>query len=319
MLKGVHMYRVERIKVAESADTISFGACMDTSDLSGLGEDGSSEDPTLVMDSAPEAEGPRRELALSLAGATDQGGRLRNEDSYLLKGDSCVVSDGIGGAPYGDLFSKLCCRAFVDDWKTGLGALPPTPWQLDGEKDLEPLMRSTFVNVDGFVSRVGSYIGKGSGATLIAAVRCDKNLLLGSVGDTAAFCLDERGELARVMRDSGRAEGRGNALSEAMGYRVIEGDKSRVQTARLPLAEGMRVVLCSDGVWTQLSRGRMAEILRESGDPYVSAFRLVHEAVEAYGARSDNATAVVIHVSAPLREELTPTLPKARARDERGH
>lgn len=244
-------------------------------------------------------------LALSLAGATDQGGRLCNEDSFLVWGEAGVVSDGIGGAPHGDLFSRLCCNAFLDDWGEACAALPG----VGSEKDGESLMRSTFVSVDRFVSRASRYLGQGSGATLVAAVRWGDCLLVGSVGDTAAFSLGEDGSLTRIMADDGRADGAGNTLREAMGYRLIERDGGRVQTALVPLRFVRRVLLCSDGVWTQLDEGRMSEIVLESDDPYVTAYRLVHEAAEARGPNSDNATAVVIHAGAPVRSESTPWFP----------
>ncbi|NJE80425.1 hypothetical protein E0L17_03690 [Olsenella sp. SW781] len=244
-------------------------------------------------------------LVLSLAGASDQGGRLCNEDSFMTHGEVGVISDGIGGAPYGDLFSRLCCQAFLDDWKEAVAAASRRGSKRDGES----LMRSTFGSVDRFVSRASRYLGKGSGATLISAARWGDGLLIGSVGDTAAFCLGRDGRLVRIMADDGRAEGGGNALREAMGYRLIEHDANRVQIALLPLSASQRVLLCSDGVWTQLPENRVAEILSESDDPYTAAFRLVHEAAAACGPSSDNATAIVIHTGTPSRDETTPWFP----------
>lgn len=248
------------------------------------------------------------DLALFIAGASEQGGRLRNEDSFMIRGDSSVASDGIGGAPYGDLLSQLCCNAFLDDWEAAREARADQPAGCPADGDA--LMRSVFRSVDTFASRVSRYLGKGSGATLVAAARWGDSLLMGSVGDTAAFSLDGDGRLLRVMADDGRAEGAGNALREAMGYRFIERDEGRVQTALLPLAAGRRVLLCSDGVWTQLTEGRIAQVMSESDDPYVTAFRLVNEAAEALGPRSDNATAVVIHVGVSPRAGMTPRLPE---------
>lgn len=64
----------------------------------------------------------------------------------------------------------------------------------------------------------------------------------------------------------------------------------------MPMREGMKILLCSDGVWDQLPTARIAELLSLDGEPCTASRSIVLEAAEAGGERSDNATAVVIDV-----------------------
>lgn len=240
-------------------------------------------------------------VGLIASGSSERGSRARNEDSFDIGKstgaceDCLCVSDGIGGAPYGDIMSKLCCSEFLQVWKDSGGDRDVyRRWRVG-----EWCMWRAFSATDAFVSRVSKHLGKGSGATLVAAARCDDELVFARVGDSTAYVLMPEGGLVHVFGDSGRVSTESNALKAAMGYHMLEQGSGvvRVQTATVPLREGMRVLLCTDGVWTQLGLDRIAELLAMYDDPYSSAYRIVREAVEAAEAQSDNATAVVARVA----------------------
>ena len=251
-------------------------------------------------------------LEFAAAASSERGARLRNEDSFHVGKDIAVVSDGIGGAPYGDIISQLCCRAFEDEWKRldSLAGSERGRWDL-----AEWRMARAVAAVDGFVSRVSGYLGEGSGATLVAAARDGGDMVFGRVGDSVAFVLQEDGALQPVFEESGRAAGRGNALEAALGYGMVCSRNGalrldKVHTAKVPLREGLRVLLCSDGVWTQLEHARLAELLAGHASPYAAAHHIAHEAALAYTELSDNATAVVVHMRRPWStdNETTPNI-----------
>lgn len=56
-----------------------------------------------------------RDFMLVAASSSERGARLSNED-WAWYGDDCAcLSDGIGGAPFGDVMSRLCCGTFDKD------------------------------------------------------------------------------------------------------------------------------------------------------------------------------------------------------------
>ena len=234
-------------------------------------------------------------LTLAMAASSERGARLGNEDSAWYGDDIACVSDGIGGAPFGDVMARLCCGAFGEAWRSALGAVGDAAerWKLG-----EWCMYQAFASVDAFVSKASSCLGEGSGATLVAVAACGGELVFGRMGDSTAYILCDDGELTHVFGDDhGRSSAGGNALRTAMGYHVLQNSgQASLQTARVPMRDGMKVLLCSDGVWDQLSAARLAELLSRTDDPRTAARGIVLEAAEAGGDRSDNATAVVIGV-----------------------
>lgn len=236
-----------------------------------------------------------RDFMLVAASSSERGARLGNEDCAWCGDDCACLSDGIGGAPFGDVMSRLCCGAFDKAWKSALDAVGDAAgrWALG-----EWCMYQAFVSVDAFVSKVSSYLGEGSGATLVAVAACEGELVFGRMGDSTAYVLCDDGGLEHVFgNDRGRIRAGGNALRAAMGYHVLRnGGNAPLQTASMPMREGMKILLCSDGVWDQLPTARIAELLSLDGEPCTASRSIVLEAAEAGGERSDNATAVVIDV-----------------------
>ena len=222
--------------------------------------------------------GTRLEVVASAC--SERGSRALNEDSFMIAGDLMCVSDGIGGAPHGDIVSRVCCGALVDEWRR-------EPADEDG-------MVRAFCAADDLVSRVSGYLGKGSGATLVAAARCGEKMVFGCVGDSAAWLLPPAGGLVRVFEASGRLREAGSALDAAMGYRMLQGGgRACVRIATAPMLPGTKVLLCTDGVWSQLPCRHIGSILSNHDDPYAAAYRIVREAVSAGGEAGDNATALV--------------------------
>lgn len=231
--------------------------------------------------------GPNSLIELDMSSASERGGRMRNEDSRNFACDVACVSDGIGGAPYGDVLAQICTRAFPDEWKAANGC--------GAER-----MVSAIIEVDNLASRISAYLEGGSGATLVAAARVPGDeLVLGSVGDSAAFMLTPDGALKAYFGPAGRISQESNAMNVALGYHLLSSEAGRaipgaIDLAVVPIPAGTKVLLCTDGVWSQLSEERIAELLRTCDDPYEAAYRIVREAVGARGESSDNATAIVI-------------------------
>lgn len=239
-------------------------------------------------------------LELSLGADTDVGGRLRNEDFCLVTETFSCVSDGIGGAEYGDVMSKLACTSAREEWEA-LDSTNMAP---------EERMRTTLVNVDRFLTKVGKRLGRGPGATIVVSARIGDSLVFGTVGDSRAFLLTDKG-FSSVFQDTGRVWGKENELSVALGYGMLAKDRTKANVSTIRGVAGMKFLLCTDGVWATLSESVLREAMLEGDHPWSIAHSLIGRAACAAGANEDNATALVGIMRAVY--EPTDTTPLARA------
>lgn len=237
------------------------------------------------------AEDVLREPLRYLAGCcSDAGARGRNEDWCHAEPGLLCVCDGIGGAPYGDIMARLCCRAFCEQVVLSVGA-----GGARAADALEDIVADALAKTDVFASRVARYLGGGPGSTLVAAVASGDNAVFASVGDSAAFMLQGR-ELVRVFADDGRdASAREGTLSAALGYGMLARSDVHNHVARRRMRPGCAAILCTDGVWSQLPSRLMNGMALMEPDPGTLADEIVRRAVETAPTTSDNATAAVMY------------------------
>lgn len=142
------------------------------------------------------------------------------------------------------------------------------------------------------------------GTTCVTAMLCRGTLTIGNVGDSRAYLL-RRGQLRQLTEDhsevweqvkAGRmtpqqaASSRfRNTITRAMGL----GPEVTPDIASLPLESGDLLLLCSDGLTTELDDRTLAHLLSQSDTPQQAADQLVAAALEHGG--SDNVTVVVLH------------------------
>ena len=194
-----------------------------------------------------------------------------------------AISDGIGGAPYGDVIARVACNralsALADSRHEGL----PIRDRMSAAVDLADLACSC----------VSEWLGGfGSGATLLLAALEEGALHVSSVGDSMCFRL--RDNAFEPLIPIGRASASSNALDSALGYRMALSPKTWTGAVR----EGDAYLLCTDGVWsTQPLESIAWELASHMGSP-----RDMAQAVVSASDMSDNATAVVLLVHRRLAE-----------------
>lgn len=229
--------------------------------------------------------------ATPYAAATDVG-RVRdnNEDSYLVTDNLWIVADGMGGHAGGEIASRLA----VD---TAVTALRDHPVDAD-------TVRAAFGAAHEAVLAASDGELAGMGTTLVLAGRTDTgDVLVGNVGDSRAYLLAD-GELAQVTTDDNQAEmllARGEISAEQA--RVHPGQflltaslggwqpAPPVPTVQTLPAHAGRLLLCSDGLNSELNDAAIADVLAADA-PAPAAQRLVDAAVRAGGR--DNVTVVVV-------------------------
>lgn len=236
------------------------------------------------------------------AARTDRG-RLRDENQ-----DCCaefeaedgsrllVVADGMGGHAAGALASRMAIEAIGEVFAGDRASSP------------EELLRRAFAAANARVLKRGACEPEGMGTTAVAALLRSDGAWVAHVGDSRAYhwrggalkqltedhswVLQEVGQ-GRMTAEQAKAHPRRSALLRTIGL----DPEVPVDVARVGLAPGDRVLLCSDGLWGELDEAILADAL--AAEPAASVRRLVALANRAGG--HDNVTAAVARVPAARR------------------
>ena len=235
-------------------------------------------------------------VTLSAGGATDVGRvRSMNQDAYLLRDGLFAVADGMGGHAGGVVASEVALTALEQGFT---------------EPRSEDLVAAAEAANDAVISRSRDdpeLSGMGTTLCAIALVETDDGeaLALVNVGDSRIYRFHDR-ELEQLSRDhklvqemidagelaadEGPHHPQRNILTRALG---IESDLPVDEWLVIPFA-GDRFLLCSDGLYDEVSNDAIAAVLRRLADPTEAAEELIRIANAAGG--SDNITVVVIDV-----------------------
>jgi protein phosphatase len=267
-------------------------------------------------------------------GALSHPGKVRpnNEDHYLVlrssramvtlmtnlpdgqvperfeqTGYALVVADGMGGMAAGELASSLALSI-------GLNlALDDPKWSLRiTEKEVRERLetfRRRVRQIDYLVTeraRADPAL-TGMGTTLTGAYSIGADLFLFHVGDSRVY-LFRGGKLLRLTSDHTLAQALADAghitpqevpthrlrhvLTRAVG---VHGGQVEAEIQHLPLADGDRVLLCTDGLTEMATEDEIADVLRRV-EPSAEACRaLVDLALE--GGGRDNVTVALARYS----------------------
>ncbi|MGO1316749.1 MAG: PP2C family protein-serine/threonine phosphatase [Cellulomonadaceae bacterium] len=228
--------------------------------------------------------------------ATDRGlVRMLNEDSLLAYPPVFLVADGMGGHDAGDVASRIV----VEEFSLLLGRDAATADQIH-----DAFARSA--------ARLRETVGDRMAGTTVAGaavVRQDgtEYWLVFNIGDSRVYRLAE-GQIEQISVDH-------SVVQELLDANEISLVEARVHPERhvitralgtagppdpdywlLPVGSTDRLLICSDGLTTELDEAELVHGLTQFVDPQQAADWLVAAAVDAGGR--DNATAVVVDVAA---------------------
>lgn len=235
-------------------------------------------------------------VELAVAAVTDPGlKRTVNEDSYLAEAPVFLVADGMGGYEAGDRASAAVVAAFR-------GRL--------ANRDYAELndIRDALLAADDDVAAVAADTTRGAGSTVtgIALVQHDDApfWLIFNVGDSRVYRhvgsdltqltvdhslgqeLIERGELRR--EDLATYPDR-NVITRAIGAADSMADSWLV-----PVVNGERLLICSDGLHSEVDDEGIRAVLTMNGRPESAAQALVNRAKHNGGR--DNISVIVLDV-----------------------
>ena len=251
------------------------------------------EDPLFPIANPESKEGPMTTLRTS--GRTDVGQlRENNEDVIVTSDRLALVADGMGGHPGGEIAAEV------------VAGVVPAAFTGQSVDELEAAVRAANWAIrDRAVAQPGL---EGMGTTICAAgLLTTGHVALVNVGDSRAYLWHE-GALSQLTRDHSltaelieRGELREEDAAQHPYYGILTralGVASDVEIDRTTLAveEGDRIVICSDGLFNELSGAEIESAIAEGGDVAAIVDNLIDRAI-THGGR-DNVSVVVAEVAA---------------------
>jgi len=243
-----------------------------------------------------------------LAFGRSDTGRVRphNEDAFYILPDQRImlVADGMGGHNAGEVASRVAIESMVILVQKGI--LDKAD---DNKEEIQHILISNMRKTNDTIIHLANTndTRKGMGCTFIIGYLGDSTLYTCHVGDVRGYTLYQ-GQLEQITTDHtyfNDFEKRcsenpdleettpppaRNIVSRAIGFPFPEDPECHA----VPLKEGTRVLLCSDGLWSMLSEETIATIVGEAETPEQACDTLIEQANLAGG--KDNITAAVAFV-----------------------
>ncbi|MDQ0801895.1 protein phosphatase 2C domain-containing protein [Arthrobacter sp. SLBN-112] len=234
-------------------------------------------------------------LSLTYGYGTDRGLRRElNEDSYIAADPVFAVADGMGGHEAGEIASGLCVRA-----------LAGIPQLATGERSITAsVLQQYLVRADNSIREAA---GARAGTTLTGAVVVEQMgmpyWLVLNIGDSRTYRLSQ-GRFEQISVDHSEVQElvdageitaqeaavhpRRHVVTRALGT----GDETEADYWLLPVEEGDRVLVCSDGLTGELADEDILRILSTVAQPQDAVDALIQAALRSGGR--DNVTAIVV-------------------------
>jgi serine/threonine protein phosphatase PrpC len=234
-------------------------------------------------------------ITLRTAGRTDIGQlRENNEDAIVSNDRLALVADGMGGHPGGEIAASAAAGVI------------PAVFTGRSANELEAALRAANWAIR---DRANAQPGlEGMGTTIcVAGLLTDGHVALVNVGDSRAYLWHE-GALTQLTQDHSvtaeliqRGELREEDAAEHPHYGVLTralgvGSDVEIDRRTLAVGAGDRIVICTDGLFNELSREEIANAMAAGGDVAEIVDNLIDGAI-AHGGH-DNISVVVAEVAA---------------------
>jgi protein phosphatase len=235
-------------------------------------------------------------VSLAVGAVTDTGlKRKGNEDSFLAESPAFLVADGMGGYEAGDQASAAVVAAFRE-YVRG----PGFPTLAD--------VRAALVAAEVGVATVADHTERGAGSTVTGVILVEHegapHWLVFNVGDSRVYrhhgseleqlTIDH--SLGQELVDQGamRHEDLATFPERNVITRAIGAADSAADSWLMPVLNGERLMICSDGLYSEVPDEAIRATLTMSGRPESAAESLVQQAKKNGG--HDNITVIVLDV-----------------------
>lgn len=235
---------------------------------------------------------PHPSPALAVAARTDRGNRRELNEDALFAADPCfLVADGMGGHERGDAASKAAISAFTEEFTA------------PGEATVQRIERA-IDEARARVHAVAEGTERGAGCTLTGAIRIQHEGLphwyVLNIGDSRVY-LQRGSELQQLtadhsLRSERLAEGddSGSSTPRNIITRALGSEDDRHDAWLLPLETGSRLLICSDGLTSELPDEQLRGLLAVGGRAETVVDELIRRSL-AMGGR-DNVTVILVDV-----------------------
>ena len=223
---------------------------------------------------------------------TDKGRKRNlNEDAFMIDETLglWVLADGMGGHGSGDIASKIAVKHIVKGVRHGYSLT-------------DSIVSSHYAILKAAKMGLGQW---GMGTTVVVLRIIDSNYEIAWVGDSRAYLfkgkqmyqLSKDHSVVQEMIDSGEITAeqamvhpQRNVISQAVGSTEMCDIKVDVVTGKL--LSGHSILLCSDGLTTEIQESKIAKIVQQKIDVENKVKALINAALDTGG--KDNITAILV-------------------------
>lgn len=252
-----------------------------------------------------------REITHAYGSQLDQGRtRANNQDSLATakiqqttedKSHSIgiyIIADGVGGAPHGDVASKLAVDMTIRDMVVNTDLMVEQGNHTDQMKQSVRLAHETILRQFQDEPRLPA-------TTLVMAMVIETNVYFLNIGDSRAYVLSGNNlrqitvdhTYAQALVDAGHLtveEARNHPFSSKLSQYMGGSDEFEPDVFTENLKAGDYVLLCSDGLYNFVPEHKIIGILRSSLSPQEATDRLTEAANNAGGG--DNIAVIVVEI-----------------------
>jgi protein phosphatase len=241
----------------------------------------------------------QEETSLVWCGLTDTGRvRTHNEDYFscidLREVSLFLVADGMGGHDAGEVASRIAAESAAREVQKYAGTGDPAT-----------VLELAVQQANADVLKEANSKCSNMGTTLNVALVAEDQVYIANVGDSRSYWI-ENGSIKRITEDHSlveklvslgrltQEEARKHPKSNVL-YRTIGSEGSlKVDLFQVPLRKGGSLLLCTDGLWGEVTDEAIHEIFTLEKDVKKACARLIAKANDNGG--KDNITAIVVKV-----------------------
>lgn len=235
---------------------------------------------------------------------TDKGRRRpKNEDALRVLADKnfFMLADGVGGNKSGEVASN----GALDTLTKFIEHNPPE--KLEGRDEIFRYFRVAVDYVDRTIETMSeietAYAGMAT--TLVFAYLKDRILYIGNVGDSRAYLVhngkihqitedhtyvNDLVKMGAITREEAEKHNKKNVITRAIGANAC----STPDCFNVYVEPGDKVLICSDGLYDEVTEGTILQVLTKTEDMNECADLLVRMANENGG--SDNISVICVEV-----------------------
>lgn len=239
---------------------------------------------------------PNEDSLLAVQGARPQNAQLQQFGLF-------VVADGMGGHANGQDASRLAIQTIINYM------VPPLSEGKEmGDEDFVKLLADGVQQANQAVHKHNQEQRGDMGTTMTATLVIGSMAYVANVGDSRTYLYREPGGLSKVTRDHSVVASlvdagvikpddiythpKRNQIYRSLGEKAVV----EVDTFKVPLQPGDKLLLCSDGLWDMVRDPDIQRVMRSPiPDPSRTGDALIKAALD--GGGEDNVSVIVVQIT----------------------